>query len=91
MKTIIKNRAWSEVTTVNINLTSTPTKSFMSVREWIESNKKLNLYHKRNRCNCCKSKWEKITGDVYLVFTDKGNKTVCGNCKLKLVKYSKSL
>jgi hypothetical protein len=85
MKTIIKSGGWSEITTKNINITSEPTKPFMTVEKWIESNKKIKLYHKRKSCNCCKTKWEKLTGYVYLIFTDKGNKTVCENCLPKLI------
>ena len=87
MKTEITETGWKEITTKNINITqfwdADPFRE--TVKEWIESNKRIGLYKKHRKvCGCCHTGWEKITGRIYFIATDKGNKIICGDCFNKL-------
>jgi len=83
MKTTIKENGWDEIVTTRVRITAISKRPFMKVKKWIESNKRLNLHRKRTRCNCCKIPWEKLSGNVWLVSTDKNNKMICDKCKSK--------
>lgn len=82
MKTIKTPDGWREVTTKVFFIETLGKKPFMSVCKWIESSKRIGLYRKRKKCSCCKIPWEEMNpdGDLFLVFTDKGNKTICSDC-----------
>ena len=86
MKSEITKTGWKETKVKHFNINTIPDKPFMKISNWIESNKLLGLHKKRKSCNCCRVPWEKLNpdDDMYLVFTDKGNKTVCADCFAKL-------
>ena len=87
MQTITRVKGWSEITTKHINITDfckNNTHFNNTVEQWIASNKRINLYHKRKTCNCCKRKWKEITGNIHFIMTDKVNKIVCDDCFDKL-------
>lgn len=86
MKTQKTGWGWTETTTKHFRIKFLEVKPFMKVGKWIESNKRLHLYEKRKKCNCCKKPWGQIDPleNMYLVFTDKGNKMICSNCYAEL-------
>jgi len=86
MKVNIFKGSWEEVTTKKITVKA-EWKEFlpdMSIRNWIDTNKKLRL-NKRKTCNCCHRNWESLTGNIHFLQTNKGNKIVCDECCKKLV------
>ena len=83
MKIEINYNGWAEITTKNIKVTDyckNNTHFNKTVKQWIESNKRINLYHKRKTCNCCHNPWERLTGNIHFIMTDKGNKIICDKC-----------
>jgi len=82
MKVEYTENGWKEITTVNINITRIAKRKFFEVENWLETNKRLGLKGEefRTRCQRCKRKWEELTGNVNLVYTDKGNKALCDQC-----------
>lgn len=83
MKTIKTATGWKEITTKIFNVETLYPKPYMTVGKWIESNKRIGLYRKRKKCNCCKTPWESIdpNENLFTVFTDKGHKPVCSKCQ----------
>ena len=83
MKIEITPLGWKEISTKNINVTDFCKNNIYfndTVEDWIKSNKKIKLYHKRKTCNCCHKKWEDLSGHIHFIMTDKGNKIICDNC-----------
>jgi len=86
MKTKPTNKGWDEIKTTHIEIVRIPNKSTLtSVEMWLDFNKKhQNIGRNRKTCNCCKKSWSNLEGMVNLVFTNKGNKSVCDDCLRKL-------
>ncbi len=82
------SEGWVEIKTTNITVNSINKTPIMNVAAWIDANKKLGLYKNRKVCNCCKRKWKILIGDVWLVFTSKGNKTICDYCRTAIKQWS---
>ena len=82
MKTIKTNTGWEDITTKVFKIETIGIKPWMTVGKWIESNKRIGLYRKRKKCNCCKKAWESMDPDenLFTVFTDKGHKPICLSC-----------
>lgn len=81
MKIKKNNDGWSEIVTTNIKITNLGNNPFSTIDDWLATNKKFpKLGRKRQTCNCCKKKWEKLSGNVNLIFTNKGNKVICDDC-----------
>ena len=81
MKKTVTKTGWSETTIKNINITSLciPGNPFATVDSWTDFNKRYpKIGKKRKACNRCGEKWK--SGYVNLIFTDKGNKSVCDKC-----------
>jgi len=84
-KTIeLTSKGWNEIEIIETKIEITKFSSrepFMSIKEWLLFN---NTYpkigRKRKICNCCKNNWEDLEGNVNLIFTNKGNKSVCDKC-----------
>jgi len=76
---------WREISTENIVVEKMSHKPFMSVRQWIDGNKKLGLTRGRTACDRCKRKWETLEGNVWVAFTNKGNRMVCDDCHDELM------
>lgn len=75
------NDGWTEIKTTETKITSLGNNPFTTIEDWILFNKKFpKIGRKRKTCNCCKKKWEKLSGNVNLVFTNQGNKVICDNC-----------
>ena len=74
---------WKEITTKIIKVSQrwdSPTFD-QTVKEWIESSKKIGLYkNHRKVCGCCHIPWEKLPGKIVFVATNKGNKIICEKC-----------
>lgn len=87
MKSVLTNKGWDEITTQHIEVTGIASKNpIHKVYFWNEVNKQHpSTRRSKMSCDCCKTSWKKLTGGVNLVFTNKGNKTVCDKC-LELIK-----
>lgn len=83
----LTDKGWNEIVITSIEITEFSSREpFMTITEWIAFNKKYpKIGRKRKTCNCCKNSWEKLEGGVNLIFTNKGNKSVCDEC-LSLLK-----
>jgi hypothetical protein len=83
MKIVKDKMQWKEITTKTINIKAR-WKEFqedMSVKSWIETNKRIKMYKGwRKSCCCCKTPWDNISGEIVFVQTDKGNKIICEKC-----------
>lgn len=89
MKTIIENGRYKQIVTTIININNIDDVTLSYGTSWKESVSRLfkkdgKSYNKRMHCNCCGKKWDDLD-KIYLAFTDKGNKLICGECKIKLV------
>lgn len=88
MKTIIEKGKWTETTTKVYTIKKIGHNPYLFSDNLINSTKELfrpdgNNYKRRMNCNCCKKRWENDE-PIYLCFTDKENKLICGDCKSKL-------
>ena len=87
MKTEFTDKGWKEITTKYINVERFATKTFISVSQWVHINERYTrIGRKRKTCNCCKKPWKELSGNVNIIFTDKGNKPVCDDCLQNLKK-----
>ena len=75
---------WKETTTKNFNI-----KTFhkhmpdITTDNWVASNKRVYRGKEKGmrlHCPVCKIKWDKISGKINSVMTDKGNQVVCDDC-----------
>lgn len=83
MKTEYTNNGWKEITTKIIRINNVSDKPFSTVKDWMTFNDKYPKIGRRRRyCNRCKTKWVNINenSDIYIIFTDKGNKIICEKC-----------
>ena len=81
MKTEWTSNGWKEITTKVVSVTNAPEKSLMSVEDWLDFNRRHpRIGRHRRACKCCKDRWDIKAGYVHLLFTDKGNMTVCDSC-----------
>ena len=82
MHTELTEKGWKEVVTTHVNIIHLGNKDFsFDIEYWLDFNKRHpSIGRKRKSCNCCKKSWTKLKGKVNLVFTDKGNKSVCDDC-----------
>lgn len=81
MKVTKNDLGWSEIVTTNIQITNLGNNPFTTIEDWVDFNNRFpKIGRKRKTCNCCKKEWEVLSGNVNLVFTDKGNKVLCDEC-----------
>lgn len=82
MKVEMTDKGWNEIVTTKVVITQFASRNpFSTVEEWNSFNKRHpNIGRKRKTCNCCKRSWNELTGGVNLIFTTKGNKSVCDIC-----------
>ena len=86
MKTIIEKGKWKEIKTTVYNIEKITEEPFVeSSDELKEITKKQfkqgeKAYNNRMKCNCCKNSWEN-NEPVFLCYTNKLNKLICGKCK----------
>lgn len=93
-KTIVEKDKWKEVIEkVTIyTIKKIDKKPISLANSWVESvrvlfNTNSIEYKKRMSCNYCKKVWSS-NKPIYIVYMDKGNKLVCGDCRNKLEKNS---
>ncbi|WP_227719861.1 hypothetical protein [Yersinia proxima] len=84
MKLKIRETGWDEITTVTTQVESQSIKPFMNIGKWVEANKRIGLFHKRTKCQCCKTKWENISAEqpMFNALTSRGWKQICLSCCL---------
>ncbi len=76
MKRKLIKGGWSEVVTTNIILDKRQKDDpFMRVEIFINARNK-----PKESCNYCKKKWTELSGNVWIKFTNKGNKVLCDDC-----------
>ena len=79
------DNGWEDIVTTKFEITAFSPKKFCTVDSWVEFNdKNPAMIRHRVGCHCCKKKWVYLSGEVNLVFTNKGNKTICDECYNKL-------
>lgn len=82
MKTVYTHTGWDEIVTKHYKVESVSSKPLMTVFSWVQANQNIGVKN-RTCCHRCKTRWADIHGisSVWVVFTDKGSKTVCDTCK----------
>lgn len=79
MRTEITPKGWNEIEIKTYVVTGVSKRPLMTVKNWLESSKRLGL--SRSKCQRCLNKLSnKPEEDVFLIFTDKGNRFVCKSC-----------
>lgn len=81
MRTEWTDSGWKEIVTKQIAVQEIGRRPLMTVSKWLDFNKRFpKLGRRRSKCDSCKVSWDQLSGQVHIVFTDKGNKSVCDGC-----------
>lgn len=78
-----KDKGFIQQIYLEVHKISEPNNPYMSVRDWIESNKATREYKywDRRSCNSCDTEWEKnIDQNLFIAITNKGSKILCESC-----------
>ena len=76
MKRKLIKGGWAEIVTTNIILNEDQKEeAFCPVRNFVNARN-----NPKESCNYCKTKWAELSGNVWIKFTNKGNKVLCDDC-----------
>ena len=80
MKTEITDTGWKEITEIKI----VKILEKQSTTIYLSSCEISFLHYHGNACNCCGKNWRGMAGNVNLVKTNHGEKTICDKCVVKI-------
>lgn len=75
----------TKVKTTHYDILDIPVQPFMSYSKFSDTRTKLGL-KVEGTCFRCERPFDKETDDLYLIFTNKGNRLICKECHDELIK-----